>query len=258
MASTVDQAQTTSGATEPPKAPEEAQGVKPTEDKAPQDKPAIDAEPTKADDLVTNNLPVGTASNGNNQEDIAPKEPQAAPTEAAKEHDPVATTAPVGTAAGGEKQEDIAPKEAPPTMTGALQGDAPAPATGPSDVAAAPAEEAVKGPAPTAEKPAAVTNGAEKDAQMTDVPAPEEVANAAVPAAGEKRKAEEETAPTNGDAKKVKADNTNGSEAATNGKAEPAKKAGRPSKKDKKPVEKAKEVVGRTLRKTRSQGPIDQ
>lgn len=241
----------------PPKAPEEAQGIKPSEDKAQEDKPAVvDTKPTKADDVVASNVPVGTADSGNKQQDIAPKEPQATSAAPAKADDPVATNTPVGTAAGGEKQADIAPKEDPPTMTGTV-GDAAA-GPGPSDVAAAPSDEAIKGPVPTAEKSAAETNGGAKDAEMTDVPAPEEAPAAAMPAAGEKRKAEEEPAESNGDAKKVKPD-ANGSAAAdTNGKAEPAKKPGRPAKKDKKPVEKAKEVVGKTLRKTRSQGPIDQ
>ncbi|KAH8911080.1 hypothetical protein BR93DRAFT_923809 [Coniochaeta sp. PMI_546] len=268
MAAEVDQAtaqekiapaQPTSDAPEPLKVPDEAEGIKPTEDKAPGDKATSDAEFPKADDPVTSNLPVGTAATGDKQEAVASKEEQAAPTESGKAEDAVADAAPVSTAVGGEKQEDAAPKEDPSTAAGALGDDAPAPApaTAPADLAAAPAAQEVKESA-TEEKPAeetlaAKTNGAEKDVEMTQPPAPEEkldAAAAAVPT-GEKRKAEEPAA-ANGDAKKAKSD-ANG----TNGKAK-AKKPGRPAKKDKKPLEKAKEAVGRTLRKTRSQGPIDQ
>jgi hypothetical protein len=249
-------APTTSDAPEPPKAPEEASGVKPTEDKS-----SVVTEPAKIDDPVSSNLPVGTAASGDNPQDIAPEEKQNEPSSSAKDDDLVTSTAPVGTAPTGDKQEDFAPKQDAPTMTGALSD-----ASNPSDLAAAPApdtaqpaDEATKEAAKTLEKPAGETaavrtNGTEKDTDMTDAPAaPEETVNAAV--AGEKRKAEE-PAPTNGEAKKAKS-KTNGSVASTNSNGE-TKKAGRSGKKDKKPLEKAKEVVGRTLRKTRSQGPVEQ
>lgn len=241
-------AQASSDAPQPPKAPEDAVGVKPPEDNALGGKAVADAKFPDAD---------GKKDDSASKEDSASKDAQAAPTEPAKAEDVVADTTPVGTAAGGIEQQEIAPKEDVPSVTGATSGDAPAQPP-PSDLPAAPAEATVNEPSAAEEKPAAAeTNGAQKDADVGEqppVPAPEEAVGAPV-STGEKRKAEEEPVPTNGDAKKAKVDDANG--AATNSKPE-AKKPGRPSKKEKKPVEKAKEAVGRTLRKTRSQGPIDQ
>jgi hypothetical protein len=221
----------------------ESQGSKLTGGTTTETKPNTGAEVAKADDLVTSNAPAATTNFDDKKEETASKEPQTAPTDgaAAAKADGALTTTDAPATAG-----EIAPTEDASTTTGAL-GDTPAAAPGSSDVAAAPA----------ADKPTASTNGADTDAKMTDAPAPEE---AALPVVGEKRKAEEDPVPANGDVKKVKADDANGSEATvdTNGKSEPPKKAGRGGKKDKKPLEKAKEVVGRTLRKTRSQGPIDQ
>lgn len=259
MAANVDQvaAPTTSGASEPPKAPEDAQGLQATEDK-----PAVETEPVKIDEPASSNIPVGTAADGASHEETAPKEKPRSLTEPVAADKPVETTAPVGAPANGEKHENISSAEDAPTITGALP-DAP----NPSDLTAAPApdtaqpvdegteEEASKIlEKPSEETPATKINGAEKDVGMADAPAaPEENANAAM--VGDKRKAEE-PAPTNGQAKKAKS-TTNGSVASTNGNGE-TKKSGRAGKKDKKPLEKAKEAIGRTLRKTRSQGPVDQ
>jgi hypothetical protein len=124
-------------------------------------------------------------------------------------------------------------------MTGALPSE-PEPAAN----ADAPAPDAGfpigehKDDSATAEKPAAAeTNGSEtKDA----------AASAEDAVVGEKHKAEEPL-DTNGDAKKAKVTNGNGE----------ARKPGRPSKKDKKPQPTPQQTKGQTVRKTRSQGPVE-
>ncbi|KAB5554963.1 hypothetical protein GE09DRAFT_1059197 [Coniochaeta sp. 2T2.1] len=246
----------------PPKATEESTGVKPTEDK-----PAPEAAltPDKVNDPVTTTAPVGTTSADNKQEDIATKASTSTATSTDKASiDPVkaadpataaappAGTASIDPAAAAAKEDDSAPKADPlPTMTGALGGN--------SD-SAPPVEGVAQDSKPLTEE---ATNGAEKpDTEMTEDPAA--AVGPAEPATGEKRKAPEddEAVPTNGDAKKVKAADSDANGTGTNGanQAEGGpKKPGRPAGKGKKNVvEKTKEVVGRTLRKTRSQGPIDQ
>jgi hypothetical protein len=117
--------------------------------------------------------------------------------------------------------DESAPREK-PVMTGALP-------TQPE--AAKESAEAVADAAPDSAAGAG-TNGSEEDA-----------------AVGDKRKAEEPAA-ENGDAKKAK------TEEAANGDGE-AKKPGRPAKKDQKPKPVPQQANGRTLRKTRSQGPVE-
>ncbi|KAB5539523.1 hypothetical protein GE09DRAFT_1226336 [Coniochaeta sp. 2T2.1] len=267
MAASVDQAQEHISAPSPPKATDESSGVKPTEDK-----PAPDAAltPGKVNDPVTTTAPVGTTSADNKQEDIATKASTSTATSTDKASiDPVkaadpataaappAATASIGPPAAA-KEDDSAPKAAdPPTMTGALGGD--------SD-SAPPVEGVAQDSKPLAEEATNGAGAAEKpDTEMTEDPAA--AVGPAEPTTGEKRKAPEDdelAAPTNGDAssKKVKAADSDANGTGTNGanKAEGGpKKSGRPAGKGKKNVvEKTKEVVGRTLRKTRSQGPIDQ
>lgn len=113
--------------------------------------------------------------------------------------------------------DESAPQEK-PVMTGAL-----------------PSQPEVATESAEAVADAAGTNGAEEDAAVV----------------GDKRKAEEPAAAENGDvAKKAK------TEEATNGDGA-AKKPGRPAKKDQKAKPVPQQANGRTLRKTRSQGPVE-
>lgn len=211
---------------EPPKSSEEAPlALQPKEDKS-----AVAAEPPKADDNLNSTELAGTAANGTDEEDSAPAKAENTVQDAVQS---VKDT--VQSVVGGE-QEEAAPKE--PVMTGALPSE-----PEPAENAAAPAPDAGfpigehKDDSAPAEKPAAETNGSEtKDA----------AASAEDAVVGEKHKAEEALA-TNGDAKKAKVTTGNGE----------ARKPGRPSKKDKKPQPTPQQANGKTVRKTRSQGPVE-
>jgi len=101
-----------------------------------------------------------------------------------------------------------------------------------------------------------------KEVEMEDAPLPSppvEQASQDEAASGDKRKAEEPAATNGGVAEKKAKTDSNGHAATTNGNDEPApapapKKLGRP-RKDKK--EKPPVPIGRTIRKTRSQGPVE-
>lgn len=113
--------------------------------------------------------------------------------------------------------DESAPQEK-PVMTGALPSQ---------PEAATESAEAVADAAGAGE-----TNGSEEDA-----------------AVGDKRKAGEPAA-ENGDAKKAKTEETTNGDSTT-------KKPGRPAKKDQKAKTVSQQANGKTLRKTRSQGPVE-
>ncbi len=188
--------------------------------------------------------------------------------------DPPAQIAPVIAANGdATKAESVA---APPVMAGALQ-DEPKPADGPesSEYTDAPAPEkpdevlAERPPAPVPTPVAPNGDSAHEDSEMKDAPAAGPVESVTIPTVGDKRKVEEAPA-ANGDvapvpketdveeppAKKAKAaaaatDTAESITATTNGGG--VKKSNSRAKRPKK----AAVPVGQTLRKTRSQGPVE-
>lgn len=245
---------------DPPKAPEGGQGIQLTEEKqSAEDKPAgkqapaISSEPAKADNAPAEPIPAATLANGDKPETAEPP----TMTGALRDEAEPATILP-NPANPPARPLVISPGPADDAVKeGAAASDkpveqvpkAPAPAeSGVSDAAKANGGPAATGGAETKEASAAEAAAAPAGDKAA-APAPEEAAVAGKPVGNGKRKAEEH-APTNGEAKKAKTEEAASGDSAANGASGP-KKPGRP-KKNKEPV-----TVGRTARKTRSQGPIE-
>jgi hypothetical protein len=182
------------------------------------DEPGATAdEASKADDALSSNAPAAAHSSANGNTEK--KNPAL---DLASASEPTKDDEPgITDAVNPIGTDESAPQEK-PVMTGALPSQPEAATESAEAVADAAADAAAAGE----------TNGSEEDA-----------------AVGDKRKAGEPAA-ENGDAKKAKTEETTNGDSAT-------KKPGRPAKKDQKAKTVSQQANGKTLRKTRSQGPVE-
>lgn len=187
----------------------------------------------------------------------APVPPEPAKAEPVKESivPPAAESKPTEEKPAAEKPVEVKPIEEKPTGVKPLEETA--------------VEEKPAEPKPeTATTAPATLNGGSKDVEMTDAPEPAENLNApapdttekpSIPAATEPVATEKRKAETNGDEPKGKkqkiADSV--SSVVESAKETVAKATNGPSRKDSKKGKKEPAPIGKTLRKTRSQGPVE-
>ncbi|EOO00904.1 hypothetical protein UCRPA7_3619 [Phaeoacremonium minimum UCRPA7] len=257
----------------PPKDPvADSLGVKPSEEKPAEQAPAaVDPTPSKLEAPAAETAPV--------QPTEAQSKPAEESSEPAKLTEPAAEAKPVEPASGAESKTV-------PEWTSALQSESKPPAPEPAEQVNAPApaepakDEPVKDsiiPPAAEEKPAetkpettATLNGGSKDVEMKDAPEPAENLNApapdtaekpSIPAATEPVAADKRKAETNGDEPKGKKQKTGIADAVSSvvesAKETVTKATNGPSRKDSKKGKKDPAPIGKTLRKTRSQGPVE-